>query len=88
MSPLVFWLELLSGTFIWSDENYLEFVAACRDPGNNRYWEPAAYRSSLIRGQGGQASEDYRRGWEELRRFVPQWPGFRLERCQLRSLKG
>ena len=78
-SAATYGLELLSGAFVWSDENYMEFVAACRDRGNNRYWEPVAYRSSLIR---GQPREDYRRGWEELRRFVPQWPGFRAERCR------
>ena len=71
-------LELLSGAFIWSDENYMAFVAACRVRGNSRYWEPVAYRSSLIR---GQPREVYRSGWEELRRFVPQWPGCRAERC-------
>jgi hypothetical protein len=76
-------IEMLSGTFIWSDENYLEFVAICRSRGNDRYWEPVVYRSSLIRGQPHEA---YRRGWEELRRFVPQWPGFRAERCS-ESLK-
>lgn len=82
-SAATYGLEMLSGTFIWSDENYLEFVSACRNRGNNRYWEPVAYRSSLIR---GQPRDDYRRGWEELQRFVPQWPGFRPERCS-ESLK-
>jgi hypothetical protein len=70
-------LELLSGAFVWSDENYLEFVAVCRDRGNTRYWEPVVYRSSFIL---SHPREDARRGWEELRRLVPQWPGFRPER--------
>jgi hypothetical protein len=67
-----FGLELCSGAFVWSDENYLEFAAACRGRGNHHY--PA----SLIL---GRPREDCRRGWEELRRLVPQWPGFRPERC-------
>ena len=70
-------LELCSGAFIWPDEAYFEFVAACRGRGNVRYYEPVVYRSSVIR---GQLREDCRRGWEELRRLVPQWPGFRPER--------
>ena len=70
-------LELCSGGFVWSDEYYVEFVAACRGRGNNRYAEPLAYRASLIL---GRPRADCRRGWEELRRFVPQWPGFRPER--------
>lgn len=76
-------LEMLSGAFVWSDENYFEFVAVCRGRGNQRYWEPVVYRSSLILGKPRQ---DYRHGWEELRRLVPQWPGFRAERCS-ESLK-
>jgi hypothetical protein len=76
-------LELLSGAFIWFDENYFDFVAVCRSRGNTRYWEPVVYRSALIL---GQPRKDCRRGWEELRRLVPQWPGFRPERCS-QSLK-
>jgi hypothetical protein len=71
-------LELCSGGFVWSDENYLEFAAACRGRSNNHYPEPIAFRASLIL---GRAREDCRRGWEELRRLVPQWPGFRPEQC-------
>ena len=70
-------LELLSGTLIWGDEAYLEFPAVCRHYGCMAYWEPVAFRSSLIR---GQPDESYRRGWEELERACPEWPGFRPER--------
>jgi hypothetical protein len=70
-------LELLSGSFIWSDECYLEFVAACRAKGNRSYWDPVAYRASLIL---GQPREEYRPGWEELMQHCPDWPGFRPER--------
>jgi hypothetical protein len=73
-----FGLELCSGGFVWSDENYLEFAAGCRGRGNNGYPEPIAFRASLIM---GRPREDCRRGWEELRRLVPQCPGFRPERC-------
>jgi uncharacterized protein (TIGR02996 family) len=67
-------LELVSGSFIWHDEGYLEFVPACRARGCLAYWEPVAFRSSFIL---GQPDERYRRGWEELRRLCPEWPGFR-----------
>jgi hypothetical protein len=70
-------LELLSGSFIWDDEGYLEFVAVCRDKGCRAYWEPVVYRSSLIL---GRPDETFRRGWEELLRLCPGWPGFRPER--------
>jgi hypothetical protein len=72
-------LELVSGSFIWGDElvDYMEFVGHCRAKGCLRYWEPIGYRSSVIRGRpdGG-----CRRGWEELRRVCPEWPGFSEER--------
>jgi hypothetical protein len=77
-SAATFGLELLSGALVWSDENYLEFAAACRGRDNHRYPEPIAFRASLIL---GRPRADCQRGWEELRRFVPQWPGFRPERC-------
>jgi hypothetical protein len=70
-------LELLSGSLIWDDECYLEFVATCGHYGCMAYWEPVAYRTSLIR---GRPDERYRRGWEELLRVCPQWPGFRAQR--------
>ena len=72
-------LELLSGSFLWDDEfeGYLRFVAYCRTQGCMKYWEPVAFRSSVIR---GQPDESCRLGWEELRRACPTWPGFREER--------
>jgi hypothetical protein len=70
-------LELLSGSFIWDDECYFEFVPACRARSCLAYWEPVAFRSSVIL---GRPDERYRRGWEELRRLCPEWPGFRPER--------
>jgi hypothetical protein len=72
-------LELISSAFIWSDEfeDYLEFVAHCRAKACRHYWEPIGFRSSVIR---GQPDEQCRRGWEELRRVCPKWPGFREER--------
>lgn len=73
-------LEMLSGAFVWPDEGWLEFVAACRGRGNMRYHEPVVFRSSIIR---GRPREDCRRGWEWLQRHVPQWPGFRPERSDL-----
>jgi hypothetical protein len=77
-------LELVSESFIWDEEGYLDFVVACRAQGCLAYWEPVAFRSSVIL---GQPDEQYRRGWEELRRLCPDWPGFRAERyCEsLRS---
>lgn len=70
-------LELLSGSFIWDDEAYFEFLNACRDHGCMAYWEPVAFRSSLIL---GVPDESCRRGWEELQRACPGWPGFQPER--------
>jgi hypothetical protein len=70
-------LELLSGTFLWWDEDYLEFIGTCRDKGCLSYWEPLLYRDSLIR---GEPKEEYRHAWEELRKLAPEWPGFRPER--------
>jgi hypothetical protein len=69
--------ELLSGTFIWTDENYVEFTAACRANDNLEYWDPVAYRASVIRGAPNEA---YRRGWEEVQRLCPDWPGLRPDR--------
>lgn len=70
-------LELLSGSLVWGDEAYLEFPAICRHHGCLAYWEPVVFRSSLIR---GRPDESCRRGWEELQRLCPAWPGFRPER--------
>ncbi len=42
------------------------------------YWQPVAFRSSIILGQ--QPNEQDWLGWEELRRLCPEWPGFRAER--------
>jgi Rieske Fe-S protein len=70
-------LELLSGSLVWDDEAYLEFVPVCRHHGCTAYWEPLVFRSSLIR---GQPDEGCRRGWDELQRACPEWPGFRPER--------
>ena len=70
-------LEMLSGSFIWDDERYLEFVPVCRAKGCRAYWEPVLFRTSLIK---GRPDETCRRGWEELRRVCPEWPGFRPER--------
>src|SRR4051812_29605574 len=70
-------LELLSGSFLWGDECYLKFIAACRARGCLVYWEPVVFRSSLIMGRPDESS---RRGWEELQRACPDWPGFRPER--------
>jgi hypothetical protein len=70
-------LELLSGSLIWDDEGYLEFVPICRHFGCLAYWEPVVFRSSLILGRPDERS---RWGWEELQRVCPGWPGFRPER--------
>jgi hypothetical protein len=70
-------VEMLSGSFIWFDEAYFEFGAVCRHHGCLAYWEPVAFRSSLIL---GRPNESCRRGWEELQRVCPEWPGFRPER--------
>jgi hypothetical protein len=72
-------LELLSGSFLWGDEfdGYAEFVTHCRARGCQAYWEPIGFRTSVIR---GKPDEQCRRGWEELRRVCPEWPGFREER--------
>jgi hypothetical protein len=72
-------LELLSGSFVWDDEMdaYFAFVAHCRAKKCLVYWEPILFRSSVIR---GRPDEKCRRGWEELRRVCPEWPGFRPER--------
>jgi hypothetical protein len=76
-------LELLSGSFIWNDECYLDFAPVCRDMGCLAYSEPVVFRSSLIL---GRPNEKCRRGWEELQRVCPEWPGFRPER-QSESLR-
>ena len=70
-------VEMMSGSFIWDDEASFEFVAICRHHGCMAYWEPFVFRSSLIRGEPDESS---RRGWEELERACPEWPGFRPER--------
>ncbi len=72
-------LELVSGSFLWEDEfeDYIAFVAHCRAQGCLRYGEPVGYRTSVIR---GRPNAGHRRGWEELRKACPDWPGFREER--------
>jgi hypothetical protein len=79
-------LELVSSSFIWEDEfaDYVEFVAHCRAKGCLRYWEPVCYRTSVIR---GRPNARFRRGWEELRKVCPDWPGFRQERYD-KALRG
>jgi dienelactone hydrolase len=70
-------LELISGSFIWWDEDYLEFAGTCRGLGCRAYQEPIRFRTSIIM---GSPDESCRRGWEELQRACPEWPGFRPER--------
>jgi hypothetical protein len=72
-------LELMGGSFIWDDEfeDYVEFVAHRRTKGCLRYREHVSYRTSVIR---GRPIEEARRGWQELRKVCPDWPGFREER--------
>jgi hypothetical protein len=70
-------LEVLSGSFIWDDECYFDFVAHCRAAGCLLYWQPVLFRSSVIM---GKPDEESRQGWEDLRRAAPEWPGFRQER--------
>ena len=77
-------LELLSGSLIWDDERYLDFVACCRGGGCSHYWEPVVFRTSLIL---GRPEDECRPGWEELQRVCPEWPGFRPERRSV-SLRG
>lgn len=76
-------LEWGSRSFVWNDEAYLEFIAACHERGCKWFHDPLIYRSSLICGQPHEAS---RRAWDQLRRLCPDWPGFRPERSS-RSLR-
>jgi hypothetical protein len=70
-------LELLSGALVWDDEAYLEFAAVCCHFRCLAVWEPVVYRSTLIL---GRPDERCKRGWDELQRRCPGWPGFRPER--------
>src|ERR1700733_6167628 len=83
-------IEGCSGTPIWSDENYVDFVCACAGVKNWSYWDPVLCRLWLITGQENPARPlaECRRAWEELKKRCPDWPGFRPERCSdaLRTL--
>src|SRR5262245_60756296 len=70
--------EFFSGACMWADENYSEFVSICHDSGNMRYWEPICYRASVLLGE--PPTDHDQRGWEELRRMCPEWPGFHPSR--------
>ena len=70
-------LSYMSAALVWTDENYSAFQVACLANNCRRYWDPAAYRASLVL---GRPDKRYRAGWEELRRLCPRWPGFRPER--------
>jgi hypothetical protein len=69
---------IFSGAYMWADENYNEFVGACLNSDNKRYFEPIRYRASVILGE--PPTDTDRRGWEELRRMCPEWPGFHPSR--------
>lgn len=65
--------EALSGALIWEDETP-------SIPFSELGWFRAAlaYRTSLILGQPRTELESI---WNALRKFSPNWPGFRPERC-------
>ncbi|MBW1814746.1 MAG: hypothetical protein JRJ39_14070 [Deltaproteobacteria bacterium] len=76
-------LELLSGAFVWSDEQpatenieglkVIEFLKVL-----------IAYRASVIR---GDPAKDLERTWNEFAEACPTWPGLRPERadCSLKE---
>jgi hypothetical protein len=64
--------ELLTASFMWSDE-----VGGV--PGNLAPVRALfGYRGSL---QRGRRDESLRESWEQLLVACPNWPGFRPERC-------
>ena len=75
-------LELLSGAFVWSDEQpttdniegprVIEFLKVL-----------IAYRASVIR---GNPNKDFEHTWNEFAEACPTWPGLRPERADY-SLK-
>lgn len=64
--------ELMTASFIWSDERG-------GVPGNLPSVRTLfGYRGTLHR---GNPDESMRRPWDQLRAALPEWPGFRPERC-------
>lgn len=64
--------ELMTGSFIWSDERN-------GVPGNLASVRALfGYRGSL---QRDQPDESLREPWDQLLAACPEWPGFRPERC-------
>ena len=65
--------EAMSGGLMWGDEQ-------SEIPFSELGWFRAAlaYRTSVILGQPRNELESI---WNALRRFAPNWPGFRAERC-------
>jgi hypothetical protein len=64
--------------FLWSDELLHHVRPICKAQGSRAESCLLAFRSSLIE---GRPIEEYRGPWEQLRAAVPEWPGFRPERC-------
>ena len=69
--------EMLSGSFNWSDEHYLAFVALCQSLGCEAATALFAYRTSLIE---GRPREELRSAWDEVKERCPAWIGFRPDR--------
>lgn len=76
-------IELISGTPMWTDEAWEEFTMAHHHCQSDRYQDPFLYRLFLIDGEKIEGV-DYarcRESWDYLRARCPRWPGFREDRC-------
>jgi hypothetical protein len=70
-------IDMSIGAFVRTDENYSEFATICRAEGNQVYWQPVAFRDSVI---FGWRHEECYLAWAMLWELCPEWPGFRPER--------
>ena len=80
--------DIMRGGFVWSDE------VPCREKEYAKFLKSIfllskviAYRASLTL---SEPREEFKGSWDELFKEVPEWPGFRPERCEgvnIRDLK-
>ncbi len=66
--------EIMSGGFVWSDEQLKEI--SFQSLSAVRY--VISYRASLIR---GVPRDELSQPWKQLRTDCPDWPGFHPDRC-------
>jgi hypothetical protein len=69
--------DMMSGSFLWSDELLRESAPACRRHNSWAFRYLLGYRGSVIRGTPDNKLLPV---WEQVMRSCPNWPGFRPER--------